>query len=392
MTTILLAVIFTAFIGLGLPDSLSGSAWPAIYTELNVSSSLNYCMTIPVTFCTIISSLLSGKAIAKFGTGKVAAFSTFLTATGIIGIYFSKKLWLMSLCGIPLGFGAGAIDSGLNAFVAKHYSASVMSFLHCSYGIGVAVSPYVISYAIKNFSWRTGYLIVFFIQLLITLVITISLPLWKKYETADEERSELKEKITTKELLKTKGLFPVLAIFFFTCAVEYLFGSWLTTYLVTQKGLLKETAAKLLTVYYVGMTSGRFLSGVFVKRFRSQAIIAVSFGVQIIAVATLFIPVGNIWLSVLTAFLGGLGVGPIFPNFTHLTPESFGEDKAARIMGLQFAASSSGILIVPFLYGLLSGKISHAVYPYALAFALAAALIATAIFKRTTQKGLKNNG
>ncbi len=386
MTVILLAVIFTAFIGLGLPDSLSGSAWPAIYTKLNVSSSLNYCMTMPVTFCTIISSLLSGKAIARFGTGKVAAFSTFLTAAGIIGIYFSNDLWLMSLCGIPLGFGAGAIDSGLNAFVAKHYSASVMSFLHCSYGIGVAVSPYVISYAIKNFSWRTGYLIVFFIQLVITFVITISLPLWKKYETTDNEADKPKVKITTKELLKTNGLFPVLAIFFFTCAVEYLFGSWLTTYLVTQRGLLKETAAKLLTVYYIGMTSGRFLSGVFVRKFKSRAIIAVSFGIQIIAVATLFIPVGNVWFSVLTAFLGGLGVGPIFPNFTHLTPESFGKDKAARIMGLQYAASSSGILIVPFLYGLISGKMSHAVYPYALAFALAAALISTIIFKHTVKK------
>ena len=389
MTAVLLAVIFTAFIGLGLPDSLSGSAWPAIYQELGASSSLNYCMTLPVTFCTIISSLLSGKAIGKFGTGKVAAVSTFLTATGIIGIYFSKKLWLMSLCGIPLGFGAGAIDSGLNSFVAKHYSASAMSFLHCSYGVGVAVSPYVISYAIKNFSWRTGYLIVFFIQLFITLVITISLPIWKKYETADEERNELKEKISTREILKTRGLIPVLAIFFFTCAVEYLFGSWLTTYLVTQKELLKETAAKLLTVYYVGMTAGRFLSGVFVRKFGSQTIIAVSFGVQIIAVATLFIPVGNVWFSVVTAFLGGLGVGPIFPNFTHLTPESFGEEKAARIMGLQYAASSSGVLIVPFLYGLISGKFSHAIYPYALALALAAALIATVIFN---QKRLKNNG
>lgn len=392
MTVILLAVIFTAFIGLGLPDSLSGSAWPAIYTELNVSSSLNYCMTVPVTLCTIISSLLSGKVIAKFGTGIVAAVSTLLTAVGIIGIYFSKNLYLISLCGIPLGFGAGAIDSGLNSFVARHYSASVMSFLHCSYGIGVAVSPYVISCAIKNFSWRTGYLIVFFIQLFITLVTSVSLPLWKKYETADKERSEPKEKTTTKELLKTKGLFPVLAIFFFSCAVEYLFGSWLTTYLVTQKSLLKETAAKLLTVYYIGMTSGRFLSGVFVKKLRSQAIIAVSFGIQIVAVATLFIPVGNVRLLVITAFLGGLGVGPIFPNLTHLTPESFGEDNATRIMGLQFAASSLGILAVPFLYGLISAKTSHAVYPYALASALAAALIATLIFKCITQKGLKNNG
>lgn len=386
MTTILLTVIFTAFIGLGLPDSLSGSAWPAIYTELNVSSSLNYCMTMPVTFCTIISSLLSGKAIAKFGTGKVAAFSTFLTAIGIIGIYFSNKLWLMSLCGIPLGFGAGAIDSGLNAFVAKHYSASVMSFLHCSYGIGVAASPYVISYTIKNLSWRIGYLIVFFIQLIITLIITASLPLWKKYETADNTTDKPKERIKTKELLKTKGLFPVIAIFFFTCAVEFLFGSWLTTYLVAQKGLLKETAAKLLTVYYIGMTSGRFLSGVFVRKFKSRVIIAVSFSIQIIAAVTLFISVGNVWISALTAFLGGLGVGPIFPNFTHLTPESFGENKAARIMGLQFAASSLGILIVPFLYGLISGKFSHAVYPYALTAVLIAALISTIIFKHTIKK------
>ena len=260
MTTILIAVIFTAFVGLGIPDSLVGSAWPAIYQELGISSSLNFCMTIPVSLCTIAASLLSGKLIEKFGTGPVSTISTLLTAVAIFLISISDNFIAMVLCGIPLGFGAGAIDSGLNGFVARNYSARVMNFLHASYGVGVAVSPYLIALAIEKYNWRTGYRIVFFIQLAITIIIALSIPLWKKAEKKDVEEVTESRKISTGELLKTKGLSPILLTFFFSCATEFLFGSWMTTFLVTQKETLKETAAKILTTYYVGLTSGRLIS------------------------------------------------------------------------------------------------------------------------------------
>lgn len=386
MTTILIAVIFTAFVGLGIPDSLVGSAWPAIYQELGISSSLNFCMTIPVSLCTIAASLLSGKLIEKFGTGLVSTISTLLTAGAIFLISISDNFIAMVLCGIPLGFGAGAIDSGLNGFVARNYSARVMNFLHASYGVGVAVSPYLIALAIEKYNWRTGYRIVFFIQLAITIIIALSIPLWKKAEKKDVEKVTESRKISTGELLKTKGLSPILLTFFFSCATEFLFGSWMTTFLVTQKETLKETAAKILTTYYVGLTSGRLISGVFSDKLKAKNVIAIAYCIQIFAALTLFIPYNNNIFYVVTAFLLGFGVGPVFHNLTHLTPSNFGYEKSQRIMGLQYAASSGGVMAIPFTYGLLSSVFTHKIFPFVLIAAISAAVVFAIISKKIIEK------
>ena len=386
MTTILIAVIFTAFVGLGIPDSLVGSAWPAIYQELGISSSLNFCMTIPVSLCTIAASLLSGKLIEKFGTGIVSAISTLLTAVAIFLISISDNFIAMVLCGIPLGFGAGAIDSGLNGFVARNYSARVMSFLHASYGVGVAVSPYLIAIAIGKYNWRVGYRIVFFIQLAITIIIALSIPLWKKAEKKDIEKVTESRKISTGELLKTKGLFPILLTFFFSCATEFLFGSWMTTFLVTQKETLKETAAKILTTYYVGLTSGRLISGVVSDKLKAKNVIAIAYCIQIFAALMLFIPYKNNIFYVVIAFLLGFGVGPVFPNLSHLTPSNFGYEKSQRIMGLQYAASSSGVMAIPFTYGLLSSVFTHKIFPIVLIAAISAAVVCAIISKKIIEK------
>ena len=386
MTTILIAVIFTAFVGLGIPDSLVGSAWPAIYQELGISSSLNFCMTIPVSLCTIAASLLSGKLIEKFGTGIVSAISTLLTAVAIFLISISDNFIAMVLCGIPLGFGAGAIDSGLNGFVARNYSARVMSFLHASYGVGVAVSPYLIAIAIGKYNWRIGYRIVFFIQLAITIIIALSIPLWKKAEKKDIEKVTESRKISTGELLKTKGLFPILLTFFFSCATEFLFGSWMTTFLVTQKETLKETAAKILTTYYVGLTSGRLISGVVSDKLKAKNVIAIAYCIQIFAALMLFIPYNNNIFYVVIAFLLGFGVGPVFPNLSHLTPSNFGYEKSQRIMGLQYAASSSGVMAIPFTYGLLSSVFTHKIFPIVLIAAISAAVVCAIISKKIIEK------
>lgn len=386
MTTILIAVIFTAFVGLGIPDSLVGSAWPAIYQELGISSSLNFCMTIPVSLCTIAASLLSGKLIEKFGTGLVSTISTLLTAVAIFLISISDNFIAMVLCGIPLGFGAGAIDSGLNGFVARNYSARVMNFLHASYGVGVAVSPYLIALAIEKYNWRAGYRIVFFIQLAITIIIALSIPLWKKAEKKDVEKVTESRKISTGELLKTKGLFPILLTFFFSCATEFLFGSWMTTFLVTQKETLKETAAKILTTYYVGLTSGRLISGVISDKLKAKNAIAIAYCIQIFAALTLFIPYNNNIFYVVTTFLLGFGVGPVFPNLTHLTPSNFGYEKSQRIMGLQYAASSSGVMAIPFTYGLLSSVFTHKIFPFVLIAAISASCLCAVISKKIIEK------
>ena len=386
MTTILIAVIFTAFVGLGIPDSLVGSAWPAIYQELGISSSLNFCMTIPVSLCTIAASLLSGKLIEKFGTGLVSTISTLLTAVAIFLISISDNFIAMVLCGIPLGFGAGAIDSGLNGFVARNYSARVMNFLHASYGVGVAVSPYLIALAIEKYNWRTGYRIVFFIQLAITIIIALSIPLWKKAEKKDVEEVTESRKISTGELLKTKGLLPILLTFFFSCATEFLFGSWMTTFLVTQKETLKQTAAKILTTYYVGLTSGRLISGVISDKLKAKNVIAIAYCIQIFAALTLFIPYNNNIFYVVTAFLLGFGVGPVFPILTQLTPSNFGYEKSQRIMGLQYAASSSGVMAIPFTYGLLSSVFTHKIFPFVLIAAISASCLCAVISKKIIEK------
>lgn len=386
MTTILIAVIFTAFVGLGIPDSLVGSAWPAIYQELGISSSLNFCMTLPVSFCTIAASLLSGKLIEKFGTGIVSTISTLLTAVAILLISVSDNFIAMVLCGIPLGLGAGAIDSGLNGFVARNYSARVMSFLHASYGVGVAVSPYLIAIAIEKYNWRVGYRIVFFIQLAITIIIALSIPLWKKAEKKDIAEVTESRRISTGELLKTKGLFPILLTFFFACATEFLFGSWMTTFLVTQKETLKETAAKILTMYYVGLTSGRFISGVISTKLKAKNVITIAFCIQIIATVMLFIPYNRNAYYVAIAFLLGFGVGPIFPNLSHLTPSNFGYEKSQRIMGLQQAVSSCGVMAIPFTYGLLSSVFTHRIFPIVLIAAILAAVIFAVISKNIIEK------
>lgn len=343
-------------------------------------------MTIPVSLCTIAASLLSGKLIEKFGTGPVSTISTLLTAVAIFLISISDNFIAMVLCGIPLGFGAGAIDSGLNGFVARNYSARVMNFLHASYGVGVAVSPYLIALAIEKYNWRTGYRIVFFIQLAITIIIALSIPLWKKAEKKDVEEVTESRKISTGELLKTKGLFPILLTFFFSCATEFLFGSWMTTFLVTQKETLKETAAKILTTYYVGLTSGRLISGVISDKLKAKNAIAIAYCIQIFAALTLFIPYNNNIFYVVTAFLLGFGVGPVFPNLTHLTPSNFGYEKSQRIMGLQYAASSSGVMAIPFTYGLLSSVFTHKIFPFVLIAAISASCLCAIISKKIIEK------
>ena len=372
MMTTLLIIIFITFIGVGLPDSVLGTAWPAIYREFNLPVSLAGYISATVSACTIISSLISSKVINKFGTGVVSAVSTLMTAAALLGFAFTDNAVFFFLLAIPLGLGAGSIDTALNNFVALHYSASKMNFLHCFFGIGVATSPYVMSLALgADDNWRKGYIIIGFIQFVIALIAVLSLPLWKKAKKKDESDNPTPPKtLTLSQLFKMPAVRMSCFAFFCYCALELCAGSWSSTYFVNIKGLSSDKAAQIAMLFYIGLASGRFLSGIVAQKIGRWRIIRIAtlilFGAIIMFILPLPVPVAAFAL-----FFIGLGCGPVFPNLTHLTPENFGADISQSVIGVQQASSYTGIMLMPWLFGILAQTISSALFPFYLLFLFA---------------------
>lgn len=364
MATILLIIIYIAFIGLGIPDSLFGAAWPAIYPEFNIPFSFASFVTVIISCGTIVSSMLSAKVISMFGTNKVSAFSTAMTAAALLGFSCSKNLAFFCLFAIPLGLGAGAIDTALNNYVSLHYSATHMSFLHCFYGIGVSVSPYVLSLVISGkYGWREGYRIAFGIQLGIALIMLFTLPIWKKAHGQGEEVKEQKMKaLSFREVMKIPGVKIMCCLFFASCAIECTCGGWGSTFLVEYKHVPADQAARIIMFYYVGMALGRFLSGILAMRLNSWQIIKTGQWVLGAALIILLLPTSP-QISGMALFMTGLGNGPLFPNFNYLTPQNFGEDVSQSVMGTQMAAAYVGIMLAPAGCGILGQNIGMGVFP-----------------------------
>ena len=354
MTLLLLCVIYIAFIGLGLPDSLFGTAWPAIYGEFALPLSAANCVTLIVSGGTVISSAMSARVINKFGTYTVTAVSTALTAAALFGFSVSKNLIWLCLFSIPLGIGAGAVDSALNNYVALHFSASHMNFLHCFYGVGVSVSPYIMSFALLGGSWRGGYRTAFIIQCVITAVIAFSRPLWKK---SDKNFSEEEKSVTLSfaQMIKTPCVKSDLVLFASSCAIECTCGAWSSTFLVESKGFSADVAAKTVAMYFVGLTLGRFLSGVLSSKISSWNLIKSGLIIVFSAIIVLLLPLKSTFAA-LGLFLLGLGIGPVYPNIMHLTPKNFGKDVSQSIIGLQMAVAYTGITAVPPIFGFLAQK------------------------------------
>lgn len=387
MATLLLIVIFIDFIGLGIPDSLFGAAWPAINSDFGLPISAANAVTVTMTVCSIISSLMSSKLTEKFSTSKIAAVSTALTAVGLFGFSISKNIYMMFFFTLFLGFGAGAIDAVLNNYVAVHYRASHMNFLHCFYGIGVTLSPYLMSLALKNRSWQSGYHLAFIIQLVISIIAFASLPLWQKNGRLSESSDEKSEKSSFAELIKLPGIKSTWLVFFGSCALEYVSGTWSSSFLVNSRGITVDRAALFVTVYYGGIAFGRFLSGIFSSKLKPQQIILIGTILiipAIVLVSQPFIP--N--LIAVGMFLIGLGNGPLYPNMVHLTPIRFGAQRSQAVMGLQMAAAYIGILSMPTLTGFLAQKFSTDIFPYCLAVLygiMLISLIATNMAKTTNE-------
>ena len=364
MATLLLIVIYIAFIGLGVPDSLFGTAWPAIYTDLNLPVSWASIVTIIVSCGTITSSLLSSRLISRFGTGKITAVSTLMTALALLGFSCSDSMIWLCLCAIPLGLGAGSIDTALNNYVALHYKASHMNFLHCFYGIGVSLSPYLMSLALSKGTWEGGYRAVFWFQLAIAALTVLALPLWKKVRHAQngEEEEETPRVLSFPALMKMPKVRMACLVFIGYCALEYTCGTWGSTFLVNAKGAAADTAARMVTFYYIGLALGRFLSGVLAGRLHSRQLVKIGQTILLAAIASLFLPLPSAFCSVSLFFIG-LGNGPIFPNMLHLTPELFGKDLSQAVIGAEMATSYIGVLLAPALFGLIAQNVTAALFP-----------------------------
>ena len=387
----LLVVIYIAFIGLGVPDSLIGSAWPAIHTELNIPVEVISIITFIISGCTVLSSIFSTRILNKFGTAKVTAFSTALTALALLGFSLVPSFWFMIPLAVILGAGAGAIDSGLNNYVALNFKANHMNFLHCFYGVGVSLSPYLMSLALNNVSWRGGYRYAFYVQATITILLIVSLPLWKKSkQTADSEETA-GVTLSLLQIAKKPEVIWVWVIMLMTNAIEYACGIWGSTYLVTEKGFQVKDGALALTIYYVGMSIGRFVSGLLANKIKTWKRIFIGCVILAPAIAIMILPLPGV-VTVIALFFIGLGNGSIYPNMIHLTPHNFGEEVSQSIMGSQIAFAYIGVMLAPPVVSLISRLIGIKVYPVLLAILYVTMVIALKCFIKIIKKqGRYNN-
>ena len=385
----LLIVIYIAFIGLGVPDSLIGSAWPAIHSELNIPVETVGILTFIISGCTVLSSMFSAGILNKFGTAKVTTFSTAMTAAALLGYSFAPTFWIMIPLAVILGLGAGAIDSGLNNYVALHFKASHMNFLHCFYGVGVSLSPYLMSQALSNEDWRNGYRYAFYVQAAITTLLIVSIPLWKKTLSSDSEE-EKGVNLTLIHMAKMPEVRQVWIIMLATNAIEYACGVWGSTYLVEQKGFSAEHGALALTVYYIGMSIGRFVSGLLSDKISTWKRIGIGSVILAPAIALMLLPLNGTF-TVIGLFLVGLGNGSIYPNMIHLTPHNFGKEASQSIMGSQIAFAYIGVMLAPPMISIISGLFGIKVYPVVLAVLYVIMIIAIRFFVNRLKKQNRYN-
>ncbi len=353
--TALLILIYVAFISLGIPDSLLGSVWPAMHVELGVSVSLAGILSAIICTCTATSSFLSARLIARFGTGRITAVSVLLTASALLAMSYCHSFVLMFLLCIPLGLGAGAIDSGLNNFVALHYRVRHMNWLHCFWGIGATSGPAIIAaFMAHTGQWRSGYFWIAIAQCLLALVMFASLPLWRRAKSIDDTTGTETKIVPLKlrEALRLPLALPVLAALFFYCGAESVINLWGATFLTAARGIAKETAASWVSLFFMGITAGRLLAGFGAQKLRSEQLIRLGCLLSLMGMSLLLLP----WTAQLPSgfFLIGLGFGPVYPCTLHKTPKVFGRAASQSVMGLQMACAAMGAVLMPPLMGTLA--------------------------------------
>jgi fucose permease len=358
---ILPLLIYLSFISLGLPDSLLGSAWPSMYPLLNVPLHYAGFISMIIAGGTVVSSIFSERIIRRFGTGIVTAVSVLLTAAALIGFSFSHVFWTLCLCSIPLGLGAGSVDAALNNYVALHYKARHMSWLHCFWGIGASLGPIIMStFLITKKSWNLGYRTIGIIQFCLVVVLFVSLPLWKNNNV--QKTSAQQNSIKFKQLFHVVGVKHILIAFFCYCTIETVTGLWGTSYLVMAKKISPEIAAQWIALYYIGITLGRFISGFVTMKLNNRQMIRLGQTIIGGGIIVLVLPFGNNIL-LLGLFMIGLGCAPIYPSLLHETPRNFGGEYSQAIMGIQMASAYIGTTLMPPIFGRLAAYTGFNIFP-----------------------------
>ena len=382
----ILAVIYIVFISLGLPDSVFGVSWPVIHLDFGIAEGYASLYSIITGICSGGASFLAGVLLRKFGTPKVTFFSILLTAAGLVGISFAPNLWVMMLFAVVMAYGAGAIDTGLNNYVSLHYKAKHMSFLHCFWGIGVTVSPIIMSFFLnENSSWRTGYRVLAGIQLGIALTVLAFLKKWIGIDDTPSLSSE-GEKSEKPDVFRTKGIFTSILSLGFYCSMEFTIGTWGATYLVNIYSLPADSAAKLVSVYFGGIMLGRLVSGFVSDRAGDDNMVRVGMGVATAGMILMALPVGK--ASCIGLLLIGFGFGPVFPSIIHSVPYRFGVKFSADLTGYHMGGAYAMGFACQLIFGCAAEATTFRILPYTLiAFALC-----VIIMNETTVKKLSRTG
>ena len=369
----LLAIIYIAFISLGLPDSLLGAAWPVMYEELGVPISYAGIVTMIIAAGTIVSSLLSDWLMRKVGAGVITAVSVFMTAAALVGFSASHSFLLLCLWAVPYGLGAGAVDAALNNYVALHFSSRHMNWLHCFWSVGAAASPYIMSYCLTGgFGWNNGYRSVAVVQTILTAALFLSLPLWKRRRLEGAEGESAAKALSLPRAVKIKGVPFVLIMFFGYCALEQAAGLWASSYLVQFRGVDTDTAAWSASLFYLGIAAGRFLCGFVAERLGDRRLIRIGILTMIGGVLLIALPVPYDAFTLAGLLIVGLGCAPVYPSVIHSTPANFGKENSQAIIGIQMASAYVGTTFMPPLFGLIAAHIHIGLYP---AFLLALAVL-----------------
>ena len=385
MTQLLLPIIYLAFISLGLPDSLLGSAWPTMYPVLGVPVSYAGILSMIISFGTIISSLQSDRLTRRLGAGKVTAISVGMTAAALFGFSISHQFWMLCLWAIPYGLGAGSVDAALNNYVALHYKSRHMSWLHCMWGVGTTVGPVVMGAALSGgMGWNSGYRYIALFQIVLTAVLVFSLPLWQTRSGDAASEESVPQALSLRQVVALPGAKEILLCFFCYCGLETTAGLWASSYLTLAKGVSAGTAASFASLFYIGITIGRAASGFLTMKFNDTQMIRLGEGILAVGVAALLLP-GPQWFALAGLVLAGLGCAPIYPSVIHSTPDHFGADKSQAVIGIQMACAYVGNLAMPPLFGLLANNITPALFPlYLLALLLLMALMHEQLVRKTS--------
>ena len=379
MLHLLLPIIYLAFISLGLPDALLGSAWPSMYPQLGVPVSYAGIISMIIALGTIVSSLMSDRLTLRLGAGKVTAISVAATATALFGFSFSGSFLSLCLWAIPYGLGAGSVDTALNNYVALHYESRHMSWLHCMWGIGASIGPYIMGYVLTAGSaWNGGYRVIGVLQVILTVILLCSLPLWKAASSKSEEGRAPRKALSLPRILRIPGAKAVMICFFCYCAIEQTAGLWAASYLNLYKGIPAEAAAGFASMFYLGITIGRAVSGFVTMKLNDTQMVKLGLGTIAVGILAMLLP-GNTWIPIAGLILVGLGCAPIYPAMIHATPARFGAQQSQAIVGVQMASAYIGICIMPPLFGILAKVISVALLP---AYLLVILILMSATFAR----------